>query len=73
MDPTGDPVEDNIFKHPYLDLLGALQRAIIGDIAYLNDIPFTLDNFCYKPITGEGCLVESPIQYFKSNYTYLEN
>ena len=28
---------------------------------------FTLDDFCYKPITGEGCIVESPMQYFKSN------
>lgn len=32
---------------------------------------FTLDDFCYKPITGEGCIVESPMQYFKSNLTYL--
>jgi hypothetical protein len=22
---------------------------------------FTLDDFCYKPIIGEGCIVESPM------------
>jgi hypothetical protein len=32
---------------------------------------FTLDDFCYKPITGEGCLIESAMQYWKSNLTAL--
>lgn len=32
---------------------------------------YTLDDFCYKPISGEGCLAESPMQYFKMNLTYL--
>ena len=73
MDPTGDPVEDNTFKHPYLDLMYWLQYYIIHDTAELNGLEFTLNDFCYKPITGEGCLVESPMQYFKSNYTYLES
>ena len=33
---------------------------------------FNLDAFCYKPISGEGCLVESPMQYFLNNDTILE-
>ena len=33
---------------------------------------FTLNDFCYKPISGEGCLVESPMQYFLNNDTILE-
>ena len=32
---------------------------------------FILDDFCYKPISGEGCLVESPMQYFKDDYEYM--
>lgn len=45
--------------------------AIVGGEATLNGMTFTLDDFCYKPITGEGCIVESPMQYFKSNLTLL--
>jgi hypothetical protein len=45
--------------------------AIVGGEATLNGMTFTLDDFCYKPITGEGCIVESPMQYFKSNITLL--
>ena len=73
MDPTGDPVEDNIFGHPYLDLLYYLQEAIINDIAEVKGMDFILDDFCYKPITGEGCLVESPMQYFKSDKEYMDS
>jgi len=37
---------------------------------------FTLDDFCYKPISGiEGlsCIVESPMQYFHDDLTILTN
>ena len=34
---------------------------------------FTLDDFCYKPISGEGCIVESAMQYFLNNATILAN
>jgi len=36
-----------------------LEYYIASDTATLNGMTFTLDDFCYKPITGEGCLVES--------------
>ena len=70
---TGDPVKDNLFKHPYLDLNYYLQDAIVNDIAKVSGMEFILDDFCYKPISGEGCLVESPMQYFKNNFAYLES
>ena len=40
-------------------------------VAQVNGLEFTLDDFCYKPITGQPCLVESPMQYFKNNYDTL--
>ena len=43
----------------------------MSDSATLNGFNYTVDDFCYKPITGEGCLVESPMQYWKSNATLL--
>lgn len=33
----------------------------------------TLDDICYKPVAGKGCLVESPLNYVKSNWTFLSN
>lgn len=45
----------------------------MNDTATVNDMEFTLDDFCYKPISGEGCLVESPMQYFHSNLTILDD
>ena len=34
---------------------------------------FTLNDFCYKPISGEGCLVESPMQYFQDSNSQILN
>ena len=52
-------------------MLWALQGAIQNDTSTLGKTDWTLDNFCYKPISGEGCIVESAMQYFHDNYTIL--
>lgn len=36
-----------------------------------NNINYTLNDFCYKPISGEGCLVTSPMEYWQDNLTTL--
>ena len=69
---NGD-LDMDIFKHPYLDMLYYLQKHIQEDSAGVNTYRFTLDNFCYKPISGEGCLVESPMQYFHDDLTILDS
>jgi Niemann-Pick C1 protein len=68
-----DQAQEDLFLKPYLNLVYYLQEAIVSGIAELNGINFTLDDFCYKPITGEGCIVESPMQYFKSNQETLND
>jgi hypothetical protein len=69
LDPS--QAEHDIFQKPYLNLLSILEGYIMSDSATLNGFNYTVDDFCYKPITGEGCLVESPMQYWKSNATLL--
>ena len=69
--PMDNDLSYDIFKHPYLDMLYWLQYEIVHNNATVNGMDFTLDDFCYKPISGEGCLVESAMQYFQSNYTLL--
>lgn len=29
------------------------------------------DDFCFKPISGKGCLITSPLQYWQTNLTRL--
>lgn len=65
--PMDNDLSYDIFKHPYLDMLYYLQYYIVNDKATVNGMEFILDDFCYKPISGEGCLVESAMQYFQSN------
>ena len=55
-------------------MLYYLQQAMINDIAWMDDehkTGFSLNDFCYKPISGEGCIVESPMQYFHDNLDSL--
>jgi Niemann-Pick C1 protein len=65
--------QTDIFKKEYLNLVYLLQDSIVTGTATLNGLNFTLDDFCYKPIEGEGCIVESPMQYFKSNPVTLND
>ena len=51
----------DIFQKPYLNLLYYLQLAFETDTAEVNGMKYTLDDFCYKPISGEGCIAESPM------------
>ena len=70
--PMDNDLSIDVFGHPYLDYLYVLQNYMVNDAATVNNMNFTLDNFCYKPISGEGCLVESAMQYFYDNKTILD-
>ena len=51
-----------------------LQYYMINDVAWIDNAHtegFSLNDFCYKPISGEGCIVESPMQYFHDNLDSL--
>lgn len=54
-------------------MVSFLVDAISGGNSTLNGLTFTIDDFCYKPIMGEGCIVESPMQYWKGNRTLLND
>jgi len=51
----------DLFQKQYLNLVYFLTDAITHGTSTLNGMDFTLDDFCYKPIQGEGCIVESPM------------
>jgi len=37
----------------------------------VNNRVYKVDDFCYKPITGKGCIVTSPLQYWRSDLKTL--
>ena len=66
-----EPHDADVFQKGYLELLYYLQMTIEEGQAELNDKKYTVDDFCYKPITGKGCIVTSPMQYWRSDLKAL--
>lgn len=62
----------DIFQTPYLELLYHLQMSIEDGEAVVNGANYKVDDFCYKPITGKGCIVTSPMEYWRANLTRLQ-
>ena len=65
-----DPDTD-IFQKGYLEMLYHLQMAIEEGTTTVNGEDYKVDDFCYKPITGQYCIVTSPMQYWRSSLTEL--
>jgi Niemann-Pick C1 protein len=63
--------EADVFQKGYLEMLYYLQNAIEEGTASVNGMDFKLDDFCYKPISGKGCIVTSPMQYWRSDLASL--
>lgn len=53
-------------------MLHVLQDTIERGTTSVNGIEYKLDDFCYKPISGKGCIVTSPMEYWKMNMTELK-
>lgn len=52
----------------YLQAVLALQQALAATPASDGTL---LDDVCYKPIAGRGCIVETPLDFFRSNASVL--
>lgn len=37
------------------------------------NVSLSLEDFCYRPIKGKGCLVTSPLQYWRGNASLLQH
>eukprot|EP00644_Phytophthora_capsici_P009276 jgi/Phyca11/563749/estExt2_Genewise1.C_PHYCAscaffold_130087 len=48
-----------------------VQRRFLLQMAKAN-VTLRLEDFCYRPIKGKGCLVTSPFQYWLTNSTLLQ-
>ncbi|CAI5722164.1 unnamed protein product [Hyaloperonospora brassicae] len=72
---TCDSAAD-LVQRRVLQQMATLQTQIAQTVVHSADnanVSLQLEDFCYRPIRGKGCLVTSPFQYWLSNATLLEN
>ena len=59
----------DLFQKPYLEIVYHIQKALENAQLQLGSQSFNLSDICYKPITGKGCLVTSPMEFWLMNVT----
>nr|CCA19401.1 ResistanceNodulationCell Division (RND) Superfamily putative [Albugo laibachii Nc14] len=70
-----EDLQSDLIEREYLELIAKLQSKI--EQMRIIDSRFSageigLEDFCYRPIAGKGCLVMSPFQYWLNNISILE-
>lgn len=68
---AGEDADADVFQKAYLELLYHLQTAIEQGQTTVSGRAYGVEDFCYKPITGKGCIVTSPMQYWRSDLDAL--
>ncbi|RHY26746.1 hypothetical protein DYB32_007332 [Aphanomyces invadans] len=68
--PNGSDDKD-VITAPLLAEVAALQHHIENAVVNVDGRNITLDDLCFRPIPGKGCLVESPMQYWRNNVSLL--
>ncbi|KAL7687450.1 putative protein patched/dispatched [Plasmopara halstedii] len=66
----------DLVQREFLLQMAKVQTEITNAVIYSQDesnVTLSLQDFCYRPIKGKGCLVTSPFQYWLTNATLLQN
>ena len=66
-----DKSDQDIFRPAYLHLLYYLQDAVEKGTIVKDGKTYGIEDFCYKPITGQGWLITSPMGFWKMNQTEI--
>ena len=71
------PIEEkygkDIFNKETIEKLYYLQNNISKSQIEFNNKNYTVDDLCYKPVSGKGCMITSPMSFWKNNLTALQN
>ena len=59
--------ETDIFQKEYIEKIFALQTRIVNSVVTFQEKNYTVDDLCYKPITGKGCMITSPTNFWKED------
>ncbi len=71
--PKDENNKKDIFTKEIIEKLYYLQNNISTSKIEFNDKNWTINDLCYKPINGKGCLIISPMSLWKNNLTSLKN
>lgn len=66
-------VNEDLIAKKFLVRMAQVQKAIENASIMHGNNSIRLNDLCFKPIEGRGCLVESPLQFWLGNTTLLEN
>ena len=72
-DATTSQYKENMIQKKYIQRLLTIQKQIQNHTIIYDGEVVSLDDLCYKPIQGKGCIIESAGQYWLMNRTYLSN
>lgn len=67
----GTTTVPDLFDWEPLKWLYYLEKIINTRSFKSQGLDVTVDNLCYKPVSNKGCLITSPMQYWKMNITLL--
>ena len=67
-----DKETQDIFKKEYIELLYYLQEAIENTEVAFEGAHYEIGDFCFRPITGEGCMVTSPTEFWKMDLEEIQ-
>ena len=70
LDP--DKSTQDIFKNEYLELVYHFQTAVEQGFVEFEGNNYNIDDFCFKPITGEGCLIPSAMDFWKMDLAEMK-
>lgn len=57
----------DLFTQEYLEKIYYLQKKIESGTINVLGKTYTVNDFCYKPVSDQGCLVTSPMDFWKMN------
>ncbi|POM73137.1 Resistance-Nodulation-Cell Division (RND) Superfamily, partial [Phytophthora palmivora] len=66
----------DLVQRRFLLQMAKIQTQITNAVVYSQDdanVTLQLEDFCYRPIKGKGCLVTSPFQYWLTNSSLLQH
>jgi len=62
----------DLFQSKYLELIYNIQTNIEArNITYL-DQSYNIRDLCYRPISTQGCMITSPMEFWKMNLTKMK-
>ncbi|KAF1776867.1 Niemann-Pick C type protein [Phytophthora cactorum] len=74
--PATCDANHDLVQRRFLLQMAKVQTQITNAAVYSQDeanVTLTLEDFCYRPIKGKGCLITSPFQYWLTNSTLLQH